>query len=972
MMRMNAPNNRFKRYAILSAMFVLLIILGAHFLLSDAFLLRHVFSPPLVLPILNMLFLGIGFLIASYLAARSYLNIGSPGLLSFGSGALVFGLNGMISGWFMESPAGVNAVVTLYNLCSLLSGLFYLSGAAMILIDKPNEKRLIRRKGKLAVGYAGVVLVVGLLIAATRYGWFPVFYTPAQGFSVFRQVIISNAILLLLISGLILWLGQLKFKSDFVFWHALALILIAEGLLGIAIARSVGGILGWTGRLAQYLGGIYLIISVVRAVRERSLDEMLAELLKPGSLHTSVFENSFDGIVVAVCEGLILSANPQASRMLGYPEAELRRMSMDDLLKGGRPAVPHFLEKTGPKERYRGELVFTRKSGTCFPADVSCSAFEDSSGKELLAFVLRDISRQKEAEAAMRYNMERYELLSSTGHELLHASEPNGVLHALCIKAMDFLGCNTFFNYMIDPVQGRLHLNAYAGIAPEQALEIEWLDYGAAICGYVAEKGSAMIAEHIGDNQDARVVLAKRLEIRAYACNPLLNVDGTAIGTLSFGARTRDAFSAEDLSLMRTITNLLAMAIVRMRHEEELRRSRADLAKANEELERKVQSRTKELTNAVQALKTTNEKLNAYSDQLRSLAGEITMAEHRERKRLAIMLHDGLQQLLAAAKLQVGYLGDQEDDDGHRRSALEVEHLLGEAIQMSRDLTAELSPPILHRGDLQDGLKWLARWMLEKHRLEVNLEAENISVLNDTIKIMLFETVRELLFNVVKHSAVQRAQVDLRKTGSDKLQIMVRDEGVGFDPAILQSPETAGRGFGLFSIRERLDLIGARMSIESSPGKGSRFTIAAPLGLTQEAKMHSVGGDFPPRKAAGRVRLLVADDHAALRASLCQMLAGEQDIEIIGEAQNGAEAVRLAQALKPHIILMDLSMPQMDGIEATRIIHRSFPEICIIGMSMYEETEHMQTMQVAGAAGYVLKSTGKGDLLKAIRACIQE
>lgn len=114
-----------------------------------------------------------------------------------------------------------------------------------------------------------------------------------------------------------------------------------------------------------------------------------------------------------------------------------------------------------------------------------------------------------------------------------------------------------------------------------------------------------------------------------------------------------------------------------------------------------------------------------------------------------------------------------------------------------------------------------------------------------------------------------------------------------------------------------------------------------------------------------KIRLLLAEDHTILRQGLAHLLSQESDIEIVGEAANGEVAVALASQVHPDVILMDMGMPLMNGIEATRRIHRDFPEIRIIGLSMYDEIEHAEAMLAAGASRYLSK-TGPADQLIAL------
>jgi PAS domain S-box-containing protein len=171
--------------------------------------------------------------------------------------------------------------------------------------------------------------------------------------------------------------------------------------------------------------------------------------------------------------------------------------------------------------------------------------------------------------ALLKYN-ERLELLSYISSRLLTSDKPQQLVEELCLKVMEFLDCQAFFNFLVDDSAGRLHLNACAGIPPETAREIEWLDFGVAVCGCVARDGLRIIAENIPKTPDVRTELIKSFGIKAYACHPLLQ-QNKVIGTLSFGTRTRTTFSADDLALMKAVTDQVAIAMSRVRSENTLR-----------------------------------------------------------------------------------------------------------------------------------------------------------------------------------------------------------------------------------------------------------------------------------------------------------------------------------------------------------------------------------------------------------------
>lgn len=416
------------------------------------------------------------------------------------------------------------------------------------------------------------------------------------------------------------------------------------------------------------------------------------------------------------------------------------------------------------------------------------------------------------------------------------------------------------------------------------------------------------------------------------------------------------------------------------------------LHQANLRLEAEVARRTRELSTAVDTLlqevslrTRVEQELRQRSQQLRQLASELTLAEQRERRRLAEVLHDNLQQLLVGAKLRLSML-ERSGDPAVRATTEAVEDLLDESIRCSRSLTAELSPPILHEGGLVSALEWLAVWVRRKHALRVELVIDSQAEPPcEEMKVLLFQSARELLFNTVKHAGVRSARMRLARSGGE-LVLTVSDDGAGFDPAGLACRQGGAGGFGLFSIRERLDLLGGRLEIESCPGGGSRFRMFAPLGVdVLESDARTEGYDDisitgltaladaaveaaeASRQARDTIRILLVDDHAVVRQGLSRLIGEEPDMEIAGEAADGQMAVEMVRRVRPDVVMMDISMPKMGGIEATRIIRARHPEVRVIGLSMFEQAEGAVKMREAGASDYLTKSGPSDALLAAIR-----
>lgn len=122
------------------------------------------------------------------------------------------------------------------------------------------------------------------------------------------------------------------------------------------------------------------------------------------------------------------------------------------------------------------------------------------------------------------------------------------------------------------------------------------------------------------------------------------------------------------------------------------------------------------------------------------------------------------------------------------------------------------------------------------------------------------------------------------------------------------------------------------------------------------------------RIAHHKIKVILADDHALVREGTRSLLEQEPDIEVVGEASDGEEAVKLVTDLRPHVVLMDIAMPKLNGIEATRQIKARYPATAVLILTAYDNDQYILALLEAGAAGYLLKNVKGSDLVNAIRA----
>jgi signal transduction histidine kinase/CheY-like chemotaxis protein len=399
----------------------------------------------------------------------------------------------------------------------------------------------------------------------------------------------------------------------------------------------------------------------------------------------------------------------------------------------------------------------------------------------------------------------------------------------------------------------------------------------------------------------------------------------------------------------------------RVRYEQEIHRLKDDL-------EARVLERTHELM----------EK----QDQLRTMATELTLTEQRERRRLASELHDYLAQLLVVCRMKLSQAERQFKPGSDTTWFKEIDRILDQSLVYTRSLVAELSPQVLYQFGLPKALKWLGEQMLQ-HGLVVKVESESDSLpLSEERAVLLFQSVRELLFNIIKHAGTDHATVSLTKQSSGEICIRVSDEGQGFDLAASSIPadhQSLSMRFGHLSIQERMKALKGSLDIDSSPGQGTTVTLVLPRELPEPRKPAQDQVDFrsealpraqraehPRERTQSKVRILLVDDHAMVREGLRTSLEIDPSLEVIGEASNGMEALALVRQLQPDVVVMDVNMDGMNGIDATQRLRTESPATRVIGLSVNADEFTRDAMLDAGASLFLSKHAPAHQLCDAI------
>jgi PAS domain S-box-containing protein len=409
------------------------------------------------------------------------------------------------------------------------------------------------------------------------------------------------------------------------------------------------------------------------------------------------------------------------------------------------------------------------------------------------------------------------------------------------------------------------------------------------------------------------------------------------------------------------------------------------LRKIAVELEQRVSERTQELRDS--------------QLRLRELASELTLTEQRERRRLAGELHDYLAQLLVLIRIKIRQTASHVNEAIPATLLEEADRAIIDSLNYTRSLVAELAPPALHEFGLLEGFGWLAEQM-ENHGLTVTVN-KNVHhvVLDDDQAVLVFQSTRELLFNVLKHAGTNQAELTIDRNSDGHLVVTVKDGGRGFDPDEIITRNDERKRFGLFSVRERTEAMGGRLELTSVSNQGTCATLvvpywpaapgpatmpdraASPMRSKRAESLVSPGPhdlDEGPVSAAADsagakvLRILLADDHAMVRQGLRSILDAYRDISVVGEATDGEEAVAMAGLLAPDVIVMDVNMAKLDGIEATRRVKARWPGIIVVGLSVSTRAQVETLLREAGASCYVSKEAAGDELYGAIVMAVQQ
>ena len=636
--------------------------------------------------------------------------------------------------------------------------------------------------------------------------------------------------------------------------------------------------------------------------------------------YRGLVETAMDSIITFDPSGLIHSCNAATERMFGYPSEDLIGRNVSTLIPAwfsefgdGSPAgaTSRLMRLIGLWRELKGR----RRQGDFFPVEIAVS--ESFSGGDIrYTGILRDISERKRTEVELRW---RAGLLAQTHDGVIVWRLGGSVMYWN-------RGAEELYGYTVSEAAGRPVHQLLGTVLPltEQEFHQQLIE---------TRRWQGEIRQR---KKDGTIVVVESRMV----------------------TMTEDQGGILVLETNRDVTERHAL------HEK--------VCRLAEQLEDRVVERTQELLQS-QSL-------------LRQLASELTVAEQRERRRIATDLHDYLAQLLVCTRLKVSQSRASLTQPEVEGWLSESEEILQQALTYTRTLVAQLTPMALHEFGLAAALKWLSDQMRQQHRLTIKVDVDDrLSVtLPEDQSVLLFQSVRELLINVAKHARVETATVRMTQDGS-LLRITVRDEGRGAEQDAIADGGPSSK-FGLFSIRERMHALGGTFELLSAPGKGTTAVLTLPIASSAESEMPSPESPRPALSSrdsarssytplnsqpsalsSARIRVLLVDDHAMVRQGLRSVLDAYADVEVVGEASNGEEAVEVAERLRPSLVVMDINMPKLNGVEATAIIRARYPDTVVIGLSVQAGEEAQRAILKAGAAVLLTKEAAVEELYRTIR-----
>lgn len=383
-----------------------------------------------------------------------------------------------------------------------------------------------------------------------------------------------------------------------------------------------------------------------------------------------------------------------------------------------------------------------------------------------------------------------------------------------------------------------------------------------------------------------------------------------------------------------------------------------------------------------------NEALRSKEESLRQLSARLLQLQDEERRHIARDLHDITGQKLALQSMALSAL--QTKQASHLDA--EAQQILSESLVLNKEISTEirtlsylLHPPLLDELGLSSAARWYATGFIKRTGIPIDIEVpQEMERLKPDAEVAIFRVLQESLTNVHRYANTPKARVRISTT-ADQIKVEIEDYGKGFQAARSKFPQesVARLGVGIQGMTERIRQLGGRLEITSRPKRGTLVTATIPLHSSQLAPPAASASSSSPPSAVStntsvaahhhqRQQVLIADDHDMLRRGVRNTLQTEPDLEICGEAVNGQDAVDKVRELHPDLVILDINMPVLNGLVATRQILRYCPKTKIVIFSVQDSDQTRQEVRAAGAHGFVSKGEDSHDLVRVVRDVLKK
>jgi PAS domain S-box-containing protein len=633
--------------------------------------------------------------------------------------------------------------------------------------------------------------------------------------------------------------------------------------------------------------------------------------------HRLFFDASADGMILGTPDGKVLDANAEACRMLRRTREELLSADFDAILDQTDPRLDGARAEQRDRNRFKGELNLLRRDGTPFPAEVSISRYREG-GEVRIGIVLHEVAERKRLVERLRSSLGMLVAVHEGGRVMSSTLE----LEEIGARVLEIM--RRVSNLSAAVISLRDERERFCTL---HAFGLESLWWVTSITPEVQGARRATL-----ETRECRLF---RLERSGEGGTPIVGL------CLPMVVRNRvtgllEAYGSNDLAEKTTAHAL-----------ESLTRQAAS-ALENARLYRELAERER---------------------QLRDLVRKLLVAQEEERRRVACEIHDGLTQVAIAAHQHLqDYAEDHPPVCSSGQKMDRILELSGQTVEEARRVIADLRPMALDDLGLANTLRlWVDS--LKGEGWEIDYEdALGREHLPPEIETVLYRIAQEALTNVRKHARTTRVRVTLRRLGGS-VYLEVRDWGRGFDGAVPPEGGAPGERVGLCGMRERAALLGGDFRIHGRPGAGTSVVVEIPLLHAVSVREEHIPS--PRSETSPPARLVVADDQTIIREGLRTLLARTPDFEVVGEATDGKEALEICRNLQPDLVLMDVRMPGMDGLAATRAIKSEGCATSILMLSTYENPDYLFVAVQAGASGYVMKDADSRELISAIRGALR-